>query len=1114
MTRRRPPVATTLALGAAVFATSVSAWAAPPEGEAAAGPRSAGPRTALAQTGSPRAAQGDPQRPGSAKVARPKGPQPPTPKVVKGQAPSGAKPAKPAKAAKPTPAAKPGSSGVAVNFGKSGMTDRATGPKAPGTPRKASATGAEKAGATKKPGGPDRLDRPGKAGAQASQSGPRTQPARQVSLPAKGGARILTTSVGTGGVNRSRNNRRVLMLASAAGAAVPVVEALAAVRERAPAAPEPDAPLVLSPSAGRPESASEPDDPGNLLLMDVVVDRMMVASAMTAYQIGKGVFVPMGELARMLTLSVRADPARRRASGFLLSQERSFDLDVAEARVVISGRVEKVDTSAVRVLEDDIYIDTTLLENWWPVRLRPDRSRLVLEVQPREALPLQLRLARERAASMIGRGGGPRVPDLPRQEIPYRPWSWPAIDQTLTFTAGRSSTDRSASLTSTSYLTGDLFGLEASAYANVDAAMATGAGVPATRDARLRMALGRSDPQGKALGPVPATSFSVGNVLMPGVNHVFRTSTAGPGFTVSNLPLERGTNFSSTSFQGALPPGWDVELFFNDALVGYQQSRPDGTYAFSDVPLIFGENRFRLVFHGPQGQTRVETRTYNLDASTVRPGEFLYSVGAHRDAAGVGRGLVQLEYGVDTRLAAYGGLVAAPPQPGLSGRQLANGGLRAFLDGWLVYSDLVHCLGCSTASNLYSLGMNTRVSYGTISASHALLDNFSSELYPASPDPIRSSSRGRLDAMLPVEDGRPVPVTAQLQVDNRRSGASDVFLTARATHAWNGSTVTHELSAQSVAGQQAVLGGLQLSRQLAGMSFRGQMLYKLEPDTRVDTGLLSADWSLSSGHLLNVSAIHKFQARDTSLSLTLNRNFGAYSLRAGLSRSTSGSTTAGLQFFTSTGRDPGAERWRFGALPGANSGAASARVFLDRNLNSVFDDGDEPVQGASFFVNGTASPARTDASGVAFIQRLTPYRDAGITLNPSSLEDSQWSPGVPGFMISPRPGTVASLQFPVVVTAEIDGYVQLEGKGGSRGVSDVQLELYDSAGKLQSRVRSTADGYFLISNLKPGRYTLTVAEEQVRRLGLEPVQPLQVEVAPDGQVANGYDFVLRKIAAR
>jgi hypothetical protein len=1098
MSRRRDIDAAALALGAAVFFTAAPVWPATTGGTGAPADRAKARSTAApAQVEGAKggARKGTPGRDGGGKPAKAeragqgakaerlappnKSTRPPKPAKPAGSA----KPAKAAASNRPGPSARPAQS--------------AKGNKSAPVVREArEARDTRDTRDTREFSGA-----PGTEGLRPAKAAPADRPNRARILVASTSSAVVGETLAA--AQRPRPSRS--MGPSPVGE-TPASEAALAART---GSPSPSGRTPASPATPPP---AEPDEPGNLLLFDVAVERTMVASAMTTYQIGKAIFVPMGELARVLTLSVRVDPARKRASGFILTEERSFVLDAAANRVVMSGRTEAVDPSALRVLEDDIYIDTALLENWWPVRLRPDRSRLVLDVQPREPLPLQLRLARERAAAMIGRAG-PKSGDLPRTGIPYRMATWPAIDQTLAFTAGRSRTDRSWGMASTSYLTGDLLGLEAAAYANLNASMAGPAGTPATRDSTFRMTLGRSDPQGKALGPLPSTSFSLGNVLMPGVNHVFRTSTAGPGFTVSNLPLERGTNFSSTSFQGALPPGWDVELFFNDALVGYQQSRADGTYSFNDLPLIFGENRFRLVFHGPQGQTRVETRNYNLDSSTVRPGEVLYTLGAHRDAGGSDRGLVQLEYGLDKRLSAYGGLVVAPPQAGLAGRQFANGGVRAFLDGWLLSTDLVHCTSCSKGSNLYAFGFNRRLEYGTLTGSHALLDNFTSELYPSGPDPIRASTKGRLDATLPVPEGRPVPVTAQLQVDSRRSGMSDVFLSARATHAWNGSTVTHELAAQSQSGQQAVLGGLQLSRQLAGMSLRGQMLYRIDPDSRVDTGLVSADWNLKGGQLLNVSAVHRFQLRDTSLSLTLNRNLGTYSVRAGLSRSTSGATTAGLQFFTSAARDPGSERWMFASLPGANSGAASARVFLDRNLSGTFDAGDEPITGASFFVNGTGAPVRTDASGLAYLPRLTPYRVTGVSLNPSSLEDSQWSPGVPGLSFMPRAGRIANLEFPVVVTAEIDGYVQLETDGQRRGVSDVQLELYGSDGAMALRVRSTADGYFLISGVKPGRYTLRVAEEQIRRLMLQPVQALAVDVSPDGHVANGYDFVLRKASA-
>jgi hypothetical protein len=108
-----------------------------------------------------------------------------------------------------------------------------------------------------------------------------------------------------------------------------------------------------------------------------------------------------------------------------------------------------------------------------------------------------------------------------------------------------------------------------------------------------------------------------------------------------------------------------------------------------------------------------------------------------------------------------------------------------------------------------------------------------------------------------------------------------------------------------------------------------------------------------------------------------------------------------------------------------------------------------------------------------------------------------------------RPGRIVNMDFPVVVTADLDGYVSLERNGQQRGVSDVVLHLYDSNGSIVSSVRSTGDGYYIFTSVRPGKYTIGVDADQIRRLRLEPVEPEAVEVTTDGGPSNGIDFVLR-----
>ena len=98
-----------------------------------------------------------------------------------------------------------------------------------------------------------------------------------------------------------------------------------------------------------------------------------------------------------------------------------------------------------------------------------------------------------------------------------------------------------------------------------------------------------------------------------------------------------------------LPPGWDVTLYYNDALVGYQAARPDGQYAFDDLPLAFGANEFRLVFHGPLGQLRVERQSFLLDQSNLKPGQLFYSVQHQVDEHGDPRSVAQLDVGLTSQ---------------------------------------------------------------------------------------------------------------------------------------------------------------------------------------------------------------------------------------------------------------------------------------------------------------------------------------------------------------------------------------------------------------------------------------------------------------------------------
>src|SRR5690606_36394441 len=141
-------------------------------------------------------------------------------------------------------------------------------------------------------------------------------------------------------------------------------------------------------------------------------------------------------------------------------------------------------------------------------------------------------------------------------------------------------------------------------------------------DPDVRMTLARYDPDAGLLGSMRARSLVFGNFNTPTLANVRRGGSDGDGVMVSTRSLSQPGNDGSQKLRGELPPGWDVTLYFNDALVGFQQSRPDGLYLFEDQPLVYGTNEFVLVFNGPLGQTRVERQVFILDQTLTKPGEF------------------------------------------------------------------------------------------------------------------------------------------------------------------------------------------------------------------------------------------------------------------------------------------------------------------------------------------------------------------------------------------------------------------------------------------------------------------------------------------------------------
>ncbi|MDP1830703.1 MAG: carboxypeptidase-like regulatory domain-containing protein [Geothrix sp.] len=836
----------------------------------------------------------------------------------------------------------------------------------------------------------------------------------------------------------------------------------------------------------------------DVLLFALRLDQASLSSTFPGFAVKGGILVPLGELCRLLDLAIQSDPNRGRAEGFFIEEKRRFSLDVLAGTVAVEGRTQTFDRSQVELHADDIYVDTRLIALWLPLDLQVASRTATITVSPRVALPIQERWQRERMIGRFRTAEGPKA--FPPWPDPYRLAEVPMVDETLRLTARTApGTDQRVRAQSTTFATGDFLGLSSSLYAVLDAQDGL---------SEFRMTLGRRDPQAGLLGPLKATEFAFGEVLDPGLN-LLSMPMAGTGALLTNYPLQRENAFDRHSFQGDLPPGWQVELYRNQALLGFQASRPDGRYEFLNVPLYYGWNDFRMVFYGPQGQRREEVARFDVSESQTPAGAFHYRVvGTDPRQAGK-RGQVEGRYGISKRFTAGFSVSGLD----LDGRRhtYTQANLQGF---WKPLSATLTAARDQLGGAIAELGLRSRIGSTSLTVKHAeLQDGFISEVFRPIYGPVRSRSSLETSTLLPSLARSLVTFDLGASQDRLVAGGSVDRLHNRISTSFHGYFFSNEIirtEGRSAAASfpATTTGDFLASKFFRTFSLRGQANYQMDGARRLNALSAFAETPIFDPFNLRAGLTRSIVSGDTLVQLGAHKTQGAYALGLELSYSTRSRLSLDLTLRVGLAREPRSGRFHAQAQGIASHGAVSARAFLDANSNGVMDPGEKPLQGVGFMANGASQPRATDAEGVAFLTNLSGDLAANLSVSSSTLEDPLMRPGNPGLRITPRPGHVVLADVPLVLFGEVTGTAYLKRDGASRELAGLLLELVDAQGKVAKRARTAFDGFYTLSDIPPGAYQLRVPEAEIRRLGLAAPTPMSVIVTSEGTMVDGLDLVI------
>lgn len=877
------------------------------------------------------------------------------------------------------------------------------------------------------------------------------------------------------------------------------------------------------------ESMKKPLDENDALFLLPQLGSVPLGDGLQVFRTETSALVPLGELCRLLALGIEVRADQGRAEGFFITPKRQFKLDLATRSVQVEDRKLSFREGQVRPFGNDLYVEASLLESWFPLEVKLEFKDSTLYLKSNEQLPIQAAWDRDKQNARNLSGAAGSKGSTSRYPFPYAFASMPVADLSVNWqTSQRSSSPPpSASIAAS----GDLLWMSSQMYLSRD------------NQGSFRSSRGtlfREDPSGDLLGPLHARRFSLGDMQQGAALDLAGGLPQGRGFLVDNYPTSFRSSFAVRTFRGPLPEGWSVELYQNNGLVAFQRARPDGTYEFPAIPLRFGLNLFRMVFHGPLGQRREENHRFDINQDQPAPGEFFYRVTGVRPTRQVlpddvvaqnlderrPAFLAEAEYGLTPYLSAKSGLMTLHSP--LGSRDYGVAGFRTvlpFLSMDLTgATDRARGEGASATQGLAAqAALNTGFEYSSLQIRHAEYRRGfqpSIMLLSVRKDPMTIRSEDWLNLFTTIPAGRnPLNLGYQYQGQSYAEGGvtrrhrlqlSTTLQTVSLSQSFGYSRdTTRQQNLQSVDGQSLV------SAYLKAFQLQGSLNYQ-----RSEGHLKMSSWGIIGNRHMESGMNYMGGIRGSSAGLKESSCFFnamqqtgkvAYGAELGYARSVGYSV--GLRLQISVGREPRTGRWFTDAQPMTGTGAVSAQAFADANYNGKFDAGERVLDGVQFRVAESEHPDRSPDPKVALYTQLSGGSDQDLEVDTATLEDAAQQPAVPRITILPRPGTFMKVDYPIVVMGEVNGTTRLRKQGQSSEMAGLEVELIKESGEQIRAQRSAYDGYFEFRNLFPGDYRLRVTPREAQRLKLKATPERRIHVDLQKNLFEGQDLVVEFDAA-
>ncbi len=822
---------------------------------------------------------------------------------------------------------------------------------------------------------------------------------------------------------------------------------------------------------------------------------------LSSHENKNGLCVDFKQFLRAIEAPIKVDTNTGNASGWYLTEARIFDLDLKTHKLTHDGVLSVVGPNDVRMTELGPCVTTAALQKWFPIDFRHSPRDSALTLIPREPLPILARIEREEARKKIN--DYRTTAEKPLEDVPdiaYRMWSIPSFD-----IAVNSSFSKSPDQPARQNVNYTVSTLGEIAHMTAETFLQSGNdGLPRSLRARLY----RDDLRGNVFFKGSGiTQFSIGDVSSAG-NGFIGGGAAGRGISLSTFPLQLADEYDRTSLRGDLPDGWEAELYRNGSLISYQPPSGDGRYEFTDVPVFFGANKFRVVLYGPQGQRRDIERTIDTGQIVTPRGQWHMRFSALQKnidtiplqrytGTDSDRGSLRFDADVRTGILPNASISLGASSYEKNGDRLWFGslGLQTTVAQTAVEIEGVKDKGSgwgaqtTLSRNFGSLGARVRYArYGGGFESERI-DRF-------------SPSRLEVSLSAPVRLGGNFVVPMSLRGSYTESpfGADLYDLNWAIASSVAGTALSNALSYSSSGSNRSLRGSFALNRRFDATTIRAQTEYSVLPSAELASIRLGFDRSSGYGESnwqYGADAAWNVPQKQGDFSASLTRRLNLFSLSAQASTNTRGGFGLGLSLTTSFGREPIFNRWRASSRSFNSGGNMAVRVFEDLDGNNIFDKDDRPILGARVQRNGGIAAA-SNGDGILLVDGLAPYQPVNLQIDPDSIADADLAQStMANTTVIPRPGTVGRLDIPMVLAGGIEGEISLTQASGTTALPGVTVELLNAGGDVIGSTRTEFDGFFFFERVPVGSYRVRAAPSQLKALGISGNTAIEISISRD-----------------